>query len=82
MHYVLEEEANGFGRTGGADASIVSGMLDAYRRSEQTSTCPGARDGKPVFSFGSGDTALHFASLGGPVVMDSVDLLPVISGRH
>ena len=43
---------------------------------------PGARDGKPVFSFGSGDSALHFASLGGPVVMDSVDLLPAISGRH
>ena len=40
---------------------------------------PGARDGKPVFSFGLGDTALHFASLGGPVVMDSVD---VISSCH
>jgi hypothetical protein len=71
MHHVLEEEANGFGRTGGADASIGTNEY-----------MPGARDGKPVFSFGSGDTALHFASLDGPVVMDSVDLLPVIGGRH
>jgi hypothetical protein len=77
MHHVLGEEANGFGRTGGADASIVSGMLDGTNE-----YMPGARDGKPVFSFGSGDTASRFASLGGPVVMDSVDLLPVISGRH
>jgi len=40
------------------------------------------RDGKYVFTFGSGDPALHFTSLGGPVVVDSVDRLPPINGRH
>lgn len=40
------------------------------------------RDGESVFTFGSGDPALHFTSLGGPVVMDSVDRLPPINGRH
>jgi len=40
------------------------------------------RDGKSVFKFGSGDPALHFTSLGGPVVVDSLDRLPAINGRH
>ena len=40
------------------------------------------RDGKSVFTFGSGDPALHFTSLGGPVVVDSVDRLPAINERH
>jgi hypothetical protein len=40
------------------------------------------RDGKSVFTFGSGDPALHFTSLGGPVVVDSVDRLPAINGRR
>lgn len=34
------------------------------------------RDGKFVFMFGSGNPALHFVSLGGPVVVDSEDRLP------
>jgi len=37
------------------------------------------RDGKSVFTFGSGDPALHFTSLGGPVVVDSTDRLPPIN---
>ena len=40
------------------------------------------RDGKFVFTFGSGELSLHFTSLDGPVVVDSVDRLPAISGRH
>ena len=40
------------------------------------------RDGKSVFTFGSGDPALHFTSLDGPVVVDSVDRLPAINDRH
>lgn len=40
------------------------------------------RDGKFVFSFGSGDPALHFISQSGPVVIDSVDRLPAISKLH
>ena len=40
------------------------------------------RDGESVFTVGSGDPALHFTSLGGPVVVDSVDRLPPINGRH
>jgi hypothetical protein len=40
------------------------------------------RDGKFVFTFGSGDPSLHFTSRGGPVVVDSVDRLPAINGRH
>ena len=40
------------------------------------------RDGKSVFTFGSGDPALHFTSLGGPVVVDSVDRLPSINRWH
>jgi len=34
------------------------------------------RDGKSVFTYGSGDPALHFTSLGGPVVVDSTDRMP------
>ncbi len=40
------------------------------------------RDGKFVFTFSSGDLSLHFTSLEGPVVVDSVDRLPAISGGH
>ena len=40
------------------------------------------RDGKYVFGFGSGTPALHFVSLGGPVIVDSVDQLPAIHQRN
>jgi len=40
------------------------------------------RDGKFVFTFGSEDLSLHFTSLDGPVVVDSVERLPAINGRH
>jgi hypothetical protein len=40
------------------------------------------RDGKSVFTFGSTDPALHFRSLGGPVVVDSLNRLPAINERH
>lgn len=40
------------------------------------------RGGKFVFTFGSGDPALHFISQSGPVVIDSVDRLPAISKPH
>lgn len=40
------------------------------------------RDGKFVFTFGSGDPALHFISQSGPVVIDSVDRSPAISKHH
>jgi hypothetical protein len=40
------------------------------------------RDGKSVFAFGPGDPALHFTSLGGPVVVDSVDRLPATNERR
>ena len=40
------------------------------------------RDGRFVFTFGSGDPALHFISQGGLVVIDSVNRLPAISKLH
>lgn len=40
------------------------------------------RDGKSIFMFGSGIPALHFVSLGGPVILDSVDRLPTINGHN
>jgi hypothetical protein len=40
------------------------------------------RNGKFVFTFGSGDPSLHFTSLDGPVVVDSSDRLATIKGPH
>ena len=40
------------------------------------------REGKSVFVFGSGTPALHFVSLGGPVIVDSVDRWPAIIERN
>jgi hypothetical protein len=40
------------------------------------------RDGKFVFTFGSGNPALRFTSLGGPVVVDNIDRLPAINDLH
>ena len=41
---------------------------------------PHKRDGKFVFTIGAGEPALHFASVDGPIVVDSVDRLPAYNG--
>jgi hypothetical protein len=40
------------------------------------------KDGKFVFTYGSGEPALHFTSVDGPVVVDSTNRLPASVERH